>query len=52
MMELCKSCSGWNDYKGKCDASFWCPDKAAVNVWDEEDECEGNGYSEHCISQI
>lgn len=38
MTELCKSCSGWNDYKGKCNASFWCPDKEAVNGWDVEDE--------------
>lgn len=32
MTELCKSCSGWNDYLGKCDASFWCPDKKEINL--------------------
>lgn len=24
---MCKYCSQWNDYKGKCDAPYWCPDK-------------------------
>lgn len=31
MEELCKYCSEWNDYRGKCEAPFWCPDKEKVN---------------------
>lgn len=25
-------CPQWNDWLGRCDAPFWCPDKEAVNA--------------------
>lgn len=31
MEDLCKYCSEWNDYRSKCEAPFWCPDKEKVN---------------------
>lgn len=28
---MCYMCSQWNDWEGRCDAGFWCPDKEAAN---------------------
>lgn len=33
MGTLCYMCPQWNDWLGRCDAPFWCPDKEAVNVF-------------------
>lgn len=47
MTELCRSCSGWNDWKGRCEAPFWCPDKHKVNVnMTEDDEMGENNESQ------
>lgn len=39
---VCDSCSQWNDWIGKCDTPYWCPDKESVNqdYYREEDEEE------------
>lgn len=31
MESSCYMCSQWNDWEGRCDAGFWCPDKEAAN---------------------
>ncbi len=36
MGPLCCMCPKWNDWLGRCDAPFWCPDKEDVN---ESYEC-------------
>lgn len=38
MENMCYSCSSWNDWEGRCDAPFWCPDKERVNAHLCEDE--------------
>lgn len=44
MEKSCYSCPQWNDWKGKCDAPYWCPDKERANQdyyvgeYDEEEE--------------
>lgn len=31
MGSVCYMCPRWNDWEGRCDAPYWCPDKEAVN---------------------
>lgn len=40
MENLCYMCPAWNDWLGRCDAGFWCPDKENVNVRYDERQLE------------
>jgi len=31
MGEMCYQCPRWNDWEGRCDAPYSCPDKESVN---------------------
>ena len=39
MKDWCESCSQWNDWLGKCQASYWCPYK-------EENATQKHSYRE------
>lgn len=38
MEKACYSCPQWNDWKGKCDAPYWCPDRQYVEERYENSE--------------
>ena len=39
---ICDFCPRWNDWLGKCDAPYWCPDKEKVNrdYYDDEEDID------------
>ena len=32
MDHVCDMCPKWNDWLGRCDAPYWCPEKDKVNA--------------------
>lgn len=41
MSDFCYLCPRWNDWLGRCDAPYWCPDKDKVNAyWEQRQSLE------------